>query len=56
MQHATDVNLTAIMERENIDKIERYVAGRISVVLRDGRIGVGLSVGEALNNAKRIAA
>lgn len=56
MTRAIDVNLTEIMDRENIDKIERYVAGRFSVVLRDGSIGVGLSVGQALANAKKLAA
>lgn len=48
-----DINLTAIMERENIDRIGRYPLGRFSVVLMDGRIGVGCSVGEALERAKQ---
>jgi len=47
------VNLTEIMEREQIVKIERYPMGRFSVVLTHNRIGVGKSVGEALANAKQ---
>ena len=46
------VNLTEIMKREKIDRIGRYPAGRFSVVLSNGQIGVGRSVGEALKNAK----
>ena len=53
MTETDNVNLTEIMEREQIDKIERYPVGRFSVVLRDKRIGVGRSVGEALANAKQ---
>jgi hypothetical protein len=47
-----DVDLTGLMQRENIAKVERF-AHRFSVVLMDGRIGIGASVGEALDKAKR---
>ena len=48
-----DANLTAIMERENIEKVQHYRAlGKWSVLLFDGRLGTGLTVGEALDNAK----
>ena len=48
---SADIDLTAIMQREGIDKIERY-PGRYSVVLNDGRLGIGKTVGEALAKAK----
>lgn len=49
-----DVNLTAIMEREGIEKVQRYKTfGKWSVLLDDGRLGTGATVGEALDNAKR---
>jgi hypothetical protein len=60
-----NVNLTAIFERDDIRKIERHKAlGKFSVTLWDGRIGVGVTVGEALaaahkpdaENVDRIAA
>ena len=48
-----DANLTAIMEREGIEKIKRYKAlGKWCVVLDDGRMGEGRSVGAALAKAK----
>lgn len=46
------MNLTALIEREGIAKIERYV-NRYSVVLNDGRLGIGATVGEAIEKAKR---
>lgn len=46
-----DFNLTAMIRRENIAKIECYQRDRISVVLTDGRVGVGRTVGEALSKA-----
>lgn len=46
-----DVNLTEIMRRERIAKIEAY-PGRFSVILYDGRLGIGKTVGEALAKAK----
>ncbi len=49
------VNLTALMEREGIVKIERFV-NRYSVVLHDGRQASALTVGEALEKAKRAGA
>lgn len=45
------MNLTALIEREGIAKIERYI-NRYSVVLNDGRLGIGATVGEALAKAK----
>ncbi len=49
-----DANLTAIMEREGIAKVQRYKAlGKWSVLLDDGRLGEGRSVGSALADAKR---
>lgn len=36
---------------ENIRQIRNYY-GRFSVELHDGRMGIGATVGEALNNAK----
>ena len=53
---AADVNLSAIMEREGIYQVRRYLEGRFTVQLHDGRSGIGGSVGEALSNAKRRAA
>ena len=50
-----DFDLTAIMERDGIKKIER-VAGRYVVLLMDGRIGIGGTVGEALTKANRAGA
>lgn len=47
------MNLSEIMEREGIYQIRRYLVGRFSVTLDDGRIGVGQDVGEALVKAKR---
>lgn len=47
-----DVDLTAIMQREGIERITSYLVGRYSVMLHDGRFGVGKSVGEALDKAK----
>ncbi|MCW1431368.1 hypothetical protein [Novosphingobium sp. JCM 18896] len=45
-------DLTAALEREGIKKIER-TAGRILVVLMDGRAGVGGTVSEALAKAQQ---
>ena len=47
-----DFDLTALMKRENIAKVERFppVWG---VVLLDGRQASGATVGEALEKAKR---
>lgn len=47
-----DVDLTSIMHREQIAKIERFPRV-FSVVLMDGRIGIGPTVGEALTKAKK---
>ena len=48
-----DENLTAIMEREGVEKVQRYRAlGKWTVVLDDGRMGEGNSVGAALAKAK----
>lgn len=47
-----DFDLTAIMEREDIDTIKRHRGGWFMVALFDGRCGSGNSVGEALANAK----
>lgn len=46
-----DFNLTRLMLRSDIEKIER-TAGRFTVLLQDGRFGVGGSVGEALEHAQ----
>lgn len=51
MTSAMDFDLTGLMQREQIAKVERY-PGRFSVVLMDGRLGIGASVGEALTAAK----
>lgn len=51
MNARQDVNLTDIMQREAIKRVERS-AGRFVVELMDGRIGVGGSAGEALERAK----
>ena len=49
----TDINLTAIMEREGIASIRRTIIGaRFCVALDDGRVGVGATVGEALAAAQ----
>lgn len=45
-------DLTSMLEREGIRKIER-TAGRILVVLMDGRAGVGGTVAEALGKAQQ---
>ena len=48
-----DIDLTAIMRREQIRKIELYDAlDSFSVVLKDGSLGKGRTVGEALAKAK----
>lgn len=47
------MNRETFMEREGIYQIRRYLVGRYSVTLHDGRIGVGQTVDEALENAKR---
>jgi hypothetical protein len=49
---AIDVNLTEIMLREQIAKIERFPRV-FSVVLMDGRLGIAPTVGEALRLAQR---
>lgn len=49
---AADVGLSAIMRRESIYQVRHYQVGRFSVTLQDGRRGVGLTVGEALEKAK----
>lgn len=46
-----DFNLTRLMLRNDIEAIKRWSQGRFSVRLQDGRVGVGLSVGEALAKA-----
>lgn len=48
---AQDINLTRLMLRNDIQKVERN-AGRFVVLLQDGRIGVGGTVGEALEKAQ----
>jgi hypothetical protein len=52
LTEAVNINLSEIMEREQIDKIERFPLGRFTVVLRNGSIGVARSVGGALADAK----
>jgi hypothetical protein len=47
-----DVNLTEIMRREGIAKVEDYLT-HFSVVLKDGRFGVARTVGQALAKAKK---
>lgn len=47
-----DLHLTRIMLRDDVEVISRYSQGRFAVRLQDGRVGVGLSVGEALAKAK----
>lgn len=51
-----DTNLSALMEREGIYQVRRYLEGRFTVRLHDGRSGIGGSVREALQAAKRSAA
>lgn len=51
MTPVADVNLTAIFEREGIRKIEK-LSCYYAVCLFDGRVGSGLSIGEALAKAK----
>lgn len=53
METDTSVNLTAIMEREGIRRIERvFVRGPVQVELIDRRVGTAATVGEALAKAK----
>lgn len=47
-----DANFTRLFLRNDVVKIERFPLGRFSVVLQDGRVGVGKSVAEALDKAK----
>lgn len=48
------VNLSAIMRREGIRKIEDYGhTGMFLVVMKDGRSGADVTVGDALAKAKR---
>jgi hypothetical protein len=47
-----DIDLSEIIRREGIEKIGLYV-NRFSVVLFDGRLGIGETVGEALAKAKQ---
>lgn len=47
-----DVNLTRLMLRNDVVCVKRWIAGRFSVELQDGRLGIGASVGEALEKAK----
>lgn len=49
---AIDVNLTEIMHREGIAKIERFPRV-FSVILMDGRLGIAPTVGEALRKAQQ---
>lgn len=59
MTRQTDINLTAIMERDDIKKVERFRGGWYLVALFNGQSGSGNSVGEALEAAmssERIAA
>jgi len=49
------VPLSEIMESEEIYQIRRYLQGRYSVTLQDGRRGIGGTVGEALRIAKASA-
>lgn len=59
MTRKTDINLTAIMERDDIKKVERFRGGWYLVVLFNGQSGSGNSVGEALESAlsgERLAA
>jgi ABC-type thiamine transport system ATPase subunit len=48
---AQDLNLTRLMLSNDVQKVERN-AGRFVVLLQDGRIGVGGTVGEALEKAQ----
>ena len=53
MDQATDIDLTAIMEREDIAIVRRWkVAAYFTVGLGNGRIGTGATVGAALDAAK----
>jgi hypothetical protein len=47
-----DFNLTRLFLRNDIEAVKRHVAGRFSVLLQDGRFGIGASVGEALEKAQ----
>lgn len=47
-----DVDLTAIMRREDIRRIEQRRVGVFTVELFDDRIASGYTVGEALAKAK----
>ena len=49
------VNLTAIIEGHGIRKIERYI-NRYAVTLDNGNLGIGSTVGEALDLAKAVDA
>ena len=49
------VNLTAILEHNSIRKIERYI-NRYAVTLDNGNLGIGSTVGEALDLAKAVDA
>ena len=51
MNRKTDIDLTAIMEREGITNIRRTM-GLVCVSLHDGRVGTGATVGAALDSAK----
>lgn len=47
------INLTAIMERDDIQHIQRYKPfGLFCVTLYNGQVGTGKTVGEALAKAK----
>lgn len=46
------MNVFEAMERDSVRKIERHLAGFISITLDNGNIGVGKSYAEALEKAK----
>lgn len=51
MTRAQDFNLTALMEAHEVRRVERN-AGRFVVELLNRNIGIGASVGGALERAK----
>lgn len=55
LDEAVDIDLTAIMRREGIEKIELFPVNRILVRLTNQKVGVGQSVRAALKQAKEAA-
>jgi len=48
-----DVDLTAIMQREGVRRVEQYRNGMFSVELFDHRVGAGHTVAAALDKARQ---